>query len=178
MEPHRVRRVPYRLPQIIRAVADGQTIVIVEGEKDADRAVADGYAATCCPMGAGKWQTTYGEFLKGAEVVIVADADDAGRAHALAVYDDLVDKPWLPRQDRPVEHREGLHGAPAAGGTFDSLSVKKVSYFTGSDMSGMGIQDFLTEDFPEGKVIIPGCSRRRTSSSWSARKVTARRPCW
>ena len=86
-----VRRVPYRLPQIIRAVADGQTIVIVEGEKDADRAVADGYAATCCPMGAGKWQTTYGEFLKGAEVVIVADADDAGRAHALAVYDDLVD---------------------------------------------------------------------------------------
>lgn len=151
-----VRRVPYRLPQIIRAVADGQTIVIVEGEKDADRAVADGYAATCCPMGAGKWQTTYGEFLKGAEVIIVADADDAGRAHALAVYDDLVDNHGCRVKIVQSSIAKDYTAHRQRGGTFDSLSVKKASYFTGSDMSGMGIQDFLTEDFPEGKVIIPG----------------------
>src|SRR5262249_14537858 len=31
-----VQRVLYRLPQVLKAVADGQTIFVVEGEKDAD----------------------------------------------------------------------------------------------------------------------------------------------
>ena len=50
------RRIVYRLPEIIEAIANKQTIHIVEGEKDANNLWDIGLAATCNPMGAGKWR--------------------------------------------------------------------------------------------------------------------------
>lgn len=79
----------YHLPQIIAAIANGDTVWIVEGEKDADTLTAQGVTATTNPQGAGKWKPAYTEQLHGAEVVIVADADDPGRAHARAVADAI-----------------------------------------------------------------------------------------
>jgi hypothetical protein len=38
-----VRRVLYRLPEVIAAAAAGTTVYVVEGEKDADRLAADGH---------------------------------------------------------------------------------------------------------------------------------------
>src|SRR3546814_17268153 len=70
----------------------GQEVWLFEGEKDADRAVADGKCGTTSPMGAGKWRTEYGHALRGARVTIVADNDDAGRRHAREVFEDLVDR--------------------------------------------------------------------------------------
>ena len=49
------RRVPYRLPKILEAVALKRTIFIAEGEKAVDALVKLGLAATCSPGGAGKW---------------------------------------------------------------------------------------------------------------------------
>ncbi|MBB4935675.1 hypothetical protein F4561_006584 [Lipingzhangella halophila] len=69
------RRVLYRLPQVLAAAADGRTVYVVEGEKDAERLVAAGCEATCNPGGAGKWRTEYAQHLAGAHVVIVADND-------------------------------------------------------------------------------------------------------
>ncbi len=76
------RRVLYRLPDLLEAVAAGDPVFIVEGEKDVDRLIADGYDATCNPHGAGKWRSSYNATLKGADIIIVADRDDNGRAHA------------------------------------------------------------------------------------------------
>jgi hypothetical protein len=76
------RRVLYRLPETIAAVAAGTTVLIPEGERDVDRARADGHVATCNPHGAGKWCPEYNETFRGAHVVIVADRDQAGYAHA------------------------------------------------------------------------------------------------
>ena len=84
-----IRRVPYRLPQLIAAVARGQTIYVCEGEKDCDAVAAAGGAATCNPGGAGKWKDTYSEYLRGANIVVVADRDDSGRRHALDVAGSL-----------------------------------------------------------------------------------------
>src|SRR5215475_14396136 len=79
-----VRRVLYRLPELVRAdVRD--PVFITEGEKDADNVGALGVIATTNPGGAGKWRPEYSEFLRGRQVVILPDNDDAGHRHASAV---------------------------------------------------------------------------------------------
>jgi hypothetical protein len=90
-----VPRVLYRLPEVIAATEAGRTVYVVEGEKDADRLVAMGECATCNfdgPAQAGqrpKWRPEYGDVLRGADVVIIADRDEPGIAHARAVAADL-----------------------------------------------------------------------------------------
>ena len=86
-----VRRVLYRLSEVVAGVAAGKTVNIPEGEKDADALAELGLVATCNPEGASesgkrsKWRPEYSEFLRGADVVIWRDKDEAGRAHARAV---------------------------------------------------------------------------------------------
>jgi putative DNA primase/helicase len=70
-----VRRVLYRLPELIAAVKAEQLVLLTEGEKDANTAVKLGYAATTMPGGADKWRSEYDEFLRDADVVIVSDND-------------------------------------------------------------------------------------------------------
>jgi hypothetical protein len=84
-----VERVPYRLPQLIEAVAARRTVYIVEGEKSADRLAALGLDATCSPGGANKWRPSYTPFFVGADVVILPDNDQPGRDHAQQVAEAL-----------------------------------------------------------------------------------------
>src|SRR5205809_894994 len=57
------RLVPYRLPELRRAIADGVApIYVCEGEKDADNVVAAGGVATTNPLGAGKWRPEYAAY--------------------------------------------------------------------------------------------------------------------
>lgn len=84
-----VRRVLYRLPDVIEAVAMGRLVCIVEGEKCADALVEAGYCATTNPMGAGKWDDSYAEHLKGAAVAIFPDNDETGKRHAEEVAKSL-----------------------------------------------------------------------------------------
>ena len=83
------RRVLYRLPELRAAIAGAKRVFVVEGEKDADAVRRHGFAATCNPGGAGKWRQEYTEMLRGADVVIVADKDAPGRAHAQQVHQAL-----------------------------------------------------------------------------------------
>lgn len=84
-----VRRVLYRLPQILEGVAAGRTVFVVEGEKDVHAIEAVGGLATCNAGGAGKWRVEYAELLKGADVVVVADQDGPGIKHAADVEASL-----------------------------------------------------------------------------------------
>jgi len=84
-----VRRVLYRLPEVIEAVGLGKTIYVVEGEKDVHAMEDAGAVATCNPMGAGKWKLEHTEALRGAHVRIIADHDEAGREHAEKVRASL-----------------------------------------------------------------------------------------
>jgi hypothetical protein len=74
--------VPYRLPEVIEAIAAGHLIFITEGEAKADLLWSWGIPATCCAGGAGKWKAEHSEFLRGADVVLVPDADEPGWKHA------------------------------------------------------------------------------------------------
>ncbi len=80
-----VRRVLFRLPNVLAAVQVGQTIYVVEGEKDVHALERAGQVATCNPMGAGKWRPEYAESLRDANVIVVADHDAPGQDHARAV---------------------------------------------------------------------------------------------
>lgn len=86
---HGVKPVLYRLPEVVQAVEQGETIFIPEGEKDCDNLVALGLTATCNPMGAGKWRNHYSGWFKGAEVVILPDNDGPGKKHAQQVAKSL-----------------------------------------------------------------------------------------
>jgi putative DNA primase/helicase len=79
----------YQLPKILQAMESDDTIYVVEGEKDADRLNTLGLTATTCPMGAKKWRDSYSESLHDARVVILPDADQAGRDHAAQVAQSL-----------------------------------------------------------------------------------------
>jgi hypothetical protein len=88
-----VRRVLYRLPELLTALAAGDTVYVVEGEKDADRLHAEGHVATCNVGGAGKWRPEYAEVFRGSSsevrMRIVADRDDTGYGHAIDVAASL-----------------------------------------------------------------------------------------
>lgn len=90
-----IRRVLYRLPKIVEAVKKGDTIYLVEGEKDVHAAESIGLVATCNPMGAdngsgNKFLAEFSEVLRGANVVVVPDQDESGKRHAEWVISTLI----------------------------------------------------------------------------------------
>jgi hypothetical protein len=84
-----IEKVLFRLPEILRDVQSGKLIFLCEGEKDVLKMTEHGFSATCNPGGAGKWQNSFSETLRGGDVVIIADNDKAGRDHAQLVAGKL-----------------------------------------------------------------------------------------
>ncbi len=85
-----VRRVLYRLPRLLQAVAAHEVVVVCEGEKDVEALERLGVVATCSPGGAGKWRDEYAEQIGGADrAIILPDNDEAGREHARKVAASL-----------------------------------------------------------------------------------------
>ena len=68
---------------------ESRLLYIVEGEKDAESLWARGLAATCNPMGAGKWKPEYSPLVAGFDVVVLPDYDDAGERHAADVIEHI-----------------------------------------------------------------------------------------
>lgn len=71
----------YNLP----AVAASPWAVVVEGEKDADTLIKWKFPATTCNNGSANWRDEYTEELRGKDVVICRDNDEAGVDHARTV---------------------------------------------------------------------------------------------
>lgn len=83
-------RIPYRLPALRRAAAQGGTVYLTEGEKDADRVTEMGLVATAVPFGANGWRDTYARHFAGVgRVVILPDHDKPGEVFAQAVAHGL-----------------------------------------------------------------------------------------
>jgi hypothetical protein len=107
-----VEPVLYRLPQLKKA----DEVLIVEGEKDADNLVRLGFCATTCPMGAGKWRDRYTAALKGKNIVLIPDNDEAGQNH---------EKKVVPALNGNVNSLKILRltGLPEGGDVSDFLST-------------------------------------------------------
>ncbi|MFE1409203.1 toprim domain-containing protein, partial [Streptomyces sp. NPDC058770] len=83
--------VPFRLPQVLEAIADQRTVYVCEGEKDVLAAEAANRVATTNAGGALAWRPEHAEWLRGAgTVVIVADKDAPGYRRAERVMASLV----------------------------------------------------------------------------------------
>lgn len=80
-----VETVPYRLPRVRAATRAGERVFVVEGEKDVHALEALGLTATTSPLGALQWTVAHAEELRGADVVVVPDADRTGWVHAARV---------------------------------------------------------------------------------------------
>jgi putative DNA primase/helicase len=78
-------RVLYRANALKWAREHGATIYVTEGEKDANRLSDLGLVSTTNVGGAGKWLPHYSEAVAGCPVVVIADNDEPGHAHARAV---------------------------------------------------------------------------------------------
>src|SRR4030095_15611031 len=94
-----VRIVPYRLPELTEAIAQGHTVCVVEGEKDADNLWRIGLPATTNAGGAGKWRDELNDHFIDADVVVIED-NDPQKKHPktgeLMFHDD--GRPILPGQ--------------------------------------------------------------------------------
>ena len=122
-----VRRVPYRLPQIIAAIAAGQITLVVEGERDVATADALGYVASCAPGGVGMgWRDEYDAHFTGADVVIIPDNDadpNKGPRYAKDIAGHLVKVARNVRMLTLPESVKDLSEWVEAGGTREALAT-------------------------------------------------------
>lgn len=73
---------------INKAITEGKTIFIVEGEKDVCTLTKQGY--TSFTYGStNDWQADFAELVKGADVIILADNDSPGKAVADTILRDI-----------------------------------------------------------------------------------------
>jgi 5S rRNA maturation endonuclease (ribonuclease M5) len=119
-----VRRVPYRLPKVIAAIAAGKPVYIVEGEKDVQSIERVGATATTSPGGAGKWRDEYDDHFKDAVVIVIADRDEPGREHAADVAAHLQHVARSVVITEPAEGKDATDHL-AAGRTLDELVRKR-----------------------------------------------------
>jgi len=158
-----VKMVPYRLPEVLQA----PTVFIVEGEKDVETLMLYNLAATCNPMGAGKWREEWGKYFTGKEVVIIPDNDEPGRKHA----EDVAAKIFLHAKKTkilPLPSDGGVKDVSdwfGHGGTIEQLQAltQKARDWKPRDpdqekprlkvISAAELQDKV---FPEPKWAVPG----------------------
>lgn len=115
-----VRKLIYRLPQVVAAIAAGQTVYVVEGEKDADRLATLGLCATTAPMGADKWLPDHSQLLQDALVCILPDHDEPGHKHGLKVAEGLH---GIAREIRLLDLSQALPTLPDKGDVSDLLAL-------------------------------------------------------
>jgi hypothetical protein len=158
-----VRRVLYRLPEVIAAVDEGRRVFIPEGEKDVDALVRAGEVGTCNPGGAGKWSKVPDapEILTGARVVIVRDNDAAGLAHAKDVARSLIGKAASLMIMKPA-HGKDVAEHLGFGLTVDELVA--VAQYPPSSLFGpeMTVDDWLAGEESQPESEGDGAQERIT----------------
>jgi len=135
------RRVLYRLPEVIKAVEQGQLVYVVEGEKDV-HAIEGASRVATTPGGAGNWRQEFSGYLRRADVVIVADKDPQGREHARQIEQQLC---GVARSVRIVE-------AATGNDSHDHVSA------------GHGLEDFIPVD-------LSATGETKTRLLWSMQDV-------
>jgi hypothetical protein len=116
----------YRYAEIKKAIANNETIYLVEGEPCADLLWKLGMAATTNIGGGGKFTLTDSLDLQGAKViVIVPDRDKKGIEHAEKLAEHFRDAMWL----YPFPESKAWENLPEKGGLdiFDWIEHEKLS---------------------------------------------------
>lgn len=154
------RRVVYRLQKVLAAIAAGQMVWIVEGEKDVHSLEALGLTATCNPGGTGVgWKSEYNETFREAVVMIVADKDKPGQAHARTIRDALTGIAADITMGEAIEGKDVTDHLKAGHG----LEALAITYRTDEPVKptlAPDLWEFLETDDPPHNWIVPGLLER------------------
>ena len=119
--------------------------IVVEGEKDADTLIRMGLPGTTCNCGADNWRDDYTESLRGKDVVICRDNDDAGADHARLLVRSLMGAAKSVRVICPSKLHKGdvTDWMEKEGGSLEKLNamMKKADIVTHETM------DWTDRDF-------------------------------
>ena len=63
------------MPELLQAIADGRTVYVCEGEKDADNIHHMGFTGTTNAGGGNKWRNEYSAHFRCADVVLLPHDD-------------------------------------------------------------------------------------------------------
>lgn len=154
------RRVLYRLPELIAAVHDGQIIYIPEGEKDVNTLSAFGKVATCNSGGAGKWRPEFADYFRDAHVVIIADKDAPGQAHARMVATNLQPVAASVTIVEAADPHKDVSAHLDAGLDFDALVITHTPDEVHDADLAPDIHDLLESEEPDYSWLIPGLLER------------------
>ncbi len=155
-----VRRVPFHLPALRRAIQDQEPVYLVEGEKDVQTLESQGFVATCNPGGAGKWKRDYNALCTGGHFVLLPDNDPAGHDHAQQVLGalsteartiKLVELPDLPPKGDVTDWFE-------AGGTADKLRdlVAEATVLYTNQPKVFTAYELMKQEFTPIVMAVPG----------------------
>lgn len=114
----------YRRSKVTAAVAAGQTIYVLEGEKDVHALEGVGAVACCSPMGASNAHKADWTPLHGAHVVVVPDRDDAGQRYASDVLAALDGKTESIRVALPAVGKDAADHIAAGHGLDELVPVE------------------------------------------------------
>lgn len=168
-------KVPFKLPELVEAIALGKTVFICEGEKAVLALMDKGQPATCSPGGAGKWPKHFAKWFVGADVVILPDNDQPGHKHAERVRDNLAE---VVQSLRTIHLPGVIHGGDvwdwlASGGDATAITALPA----GPPVRGHRASELWDMSFPpinfavpdliaEGLTLIAGAPKR--GKSWLA----------
>lgn len=160
-----IRRVLYRLPQLIEAADNGRRVFVAEGEKDVHTLERVGEVATCCPGGAGKWREEFGAYFLELDVTVVADADEPGRKHARQVAEALAD---VAKSVRIVEAAQGKDATDHlnAGRSIEEFVQTWPAPQPRADLAP-DLWEFLEVDDTAREWVIPGLLERGDRLVWT-----------
>lgn len=169
----------YQLPRVEDALAHGETIWIVDGEKDADALLERGQTATCCARSQG-WSLNLADQLIGVRNIrIVADKDNGpGMKQALEVRDLLLQVTGIGSHEIEIVHAaEGKDAYDhfAAGHGIDDFELAYNPQQNGSPLDPDAVsppetapiifetlRSFLKRDVPQSEALV-GVARDGTN---------------
>lgn len=160
------QRVLYRLPELCTAIDAGETIWVVEGEKDVHSLVGRGVTATCNPQGAGKWRDEYADLFIDVHVRVVADRDKPGQAHARMVADSLAEVAGSVTIVEPAAGKD-ITDHLAAGKGLDEVTVTWTSDRPPTVDLAPDLHEFLNVVDPPTTWVVPGLLERGDRLIWT-----------
>lgn len=159
------RRVLYRLPELLQAIAENKPVYLVEGEKDADKLWRHNLPATTA-LDSSYWPNEFTEFLTNADVILLYDMDKAGIVRkdklCAALYKKVkrlrvIDLPGLEYQE---SHGKDISDWLAEGHTTQELQklVESAQDYSPalakSKVRAVTLKEFLQMQLPEREMLL------------------------
>lgn len=159
------RKILYRLPEVLKAVQEGKTIFLVEGEKDADKLVQYGLVTTTAPESL-KWPDNFTGVLQNCDVVLLYDMDKTGierrdllckSLHGKVKRLRVIDLPGLEYQE---SHGKDVSDWLAEGNTISRLLeilTSTTDYSptaSKSKIRAVTLEEFLKMELPKREMIL------------------------